>query len=39
MVFVRNEKGSHNPDECMDAADLDEAVGLLVQFVKSFDER
>lgn len=38
MVFVRNRNGSHNPDESMDAADLDAAVRLLVQFVTTFDE-
>jgi beta-ureidopropionase / N-carbamoyl-L-amino-acid hydrolase len=38
MLFVRNENGSHNPDESMDAADLDQAVRVLVNFVRSFDE-
>ena len=36
MVFVRNENGSHNPDEAMDLADFGVAtealVGLLVDF-------
>ena len=39
MVFVRNEHGSHNPDEHMDVADLDQAIRLLVQWVRDFDER
>lgn len=29
MIFVRNANGSHNPDEAMDAEDLDLAVALL----------
>ena len=38
MVFVRNENGSHNPDESMAVADLDQAIRLLVRWVKDFDE-
>ena len=34
MLFVRNENGSHNPDEAMDLADLGQAVAILVAFVK-----
>lgn len=37
MLFVRNENGSHNPDESMDLADLDVAVRLLLEFVTNFD--
>lgn len=37
MLFVRNENGSHNPDESLDPADLDVAVSLLLEFVKNFD--
>ena len=33
MIFLRNDKGSHNPEEAMDLADLDCAVSLLAQFV------
>lgn len=37
MLFVRNENGSHNPDESLDLADLDVAVRLLLEFVTNFD--
>ncbi|HEY0120481.1 MAG TPA: Zn-dependent hydrolase [Rhizobium sp.] len=37
MLFVRNENGSHNPDESMDVEDLDEAVRLLGTFVRNYD--
>lgn len=37
MLFVRNENGSHNPDESLDPADLDVAVRLLLEFVANFD--
>ncbi len=37
MLFVRNANGSHNPDESMDMADFDAAVGLLVEFISSYD--
>jgi N-carbamoyl-L-amino-acid hydrolase len=34
MIFVRNEHGSHNPDEFMDMADFDCALGVLVNALK-----
>ncbi|MEI9401229.1 Zn-dependent hydrolase [Mesorhizobium argentiipisi] len=37
MLFVRNEKGSHNPHEAMEIADLDQAIRLLFRFVTDFD--
>ncbi len=36
MLFVRNENGSHNPHESMDIADLDQAIRLMVRWVKDF---
>jgi beta-ureidopropionase / N-carbamoyl-L-amino-acid hydrolase len=33
MIFVRNENGSHNPDEAMAMADFADAVRLLTAFV------
>ena len=39
MLFVRNRNGSHNPQESMEIADLDRAIGLLFHFVKGFDAR
>ena len=33
MLFVRNEHGSHNPDETMDLLDLAEAVAVLAHFL------
>ena len=33
MLFVRNEHGSHNPDETMDLKDLAEAVAVLAHFL------
>lgn len=38
MLFVRNRNGSHNPDESMEIADLDQAIRLLFHFVKTFDD-
>jgi len=35
MIFVRNANGSHNPDEAMDAADLDLAVRLLARLAET----
>ncbi len=35
MVFVRNANGSHNPEEAMEAADLDAAVRLLTRLASS----
>ncbi len=37
MIFVRNQHGSHNPDEAMDLADFDLAVALLCRFLTDFD--
>ncbi len=37
MIFVRSENGSHNPEEAMDASDLDAVVAMLVRFVTAFD--
>lgn len=39
MLFVRNQNGSHNPQESMEIADLDQAIKLLFHFVKGFDVR
>lgn len=39
MLFVRNRHGSHNPQESMEIADLDQAIRLLFHFVKGFDVR
>ncbi|MBI1218151.1 MAG: hydantoinase/carbamoylase family amidase [Rhodobacteraceae bacterium] len=36
MVFVRNENGSHNPDEALDMGDLGLGVAVLVAFVLGF---
>ncbi|RIY02572.1 Zn-dependent hydrolase [Aureimonas flava] len=36
MLFLRNENGSHNPDETMDPEDFDVAVATLVDFVLGF---
>jgi N-carbamoyl-L-amino-acid hydrolase len=33
MLFVRNENGSHNPDEAMDIDDLLQAVSILTQWL------
>ncbi|MBM7046566.1 hydantoinase/carbamoylase family amidase [Rhizobium lusitanum] len=38
MIFVRNDKGSHNPEEAMEMSDLAEAVRLLTWFVNHIDE-
>jgi len=35
MIFVRNANGSHNPDEAMELADLDQAVAVLSAFVRA----
>jgi N-carbamoyl-L-amino-acid hydrolase len=37
MLFVRNRNGSHNPDESMEIADLDQAIRLVLHFVLAFD--
>ena len=33
MVFVRNDKGSHNPDEAMETTDLAQALRLVAALV------
>ncbi|AYD03728.1 Zn-dependent hydrolase [Neorhizobium sp. NCHU2750] len=38
MLFVRNENGSHNPDESMEMADLDEAIRILGDFVMNYEK-
>ena len=38
MLFVRNRNGSHNPDEAMDIADLEQAILLLTRFVETFEQ-
>lgn len=37
MIFVRNEHGSHNPDEAMEIADFAEGLKLLVAAVEDID--
>jgi N-carbamoyl-L-amino-acid hydrolase len=34
MVFVRNEHGSHNPDEAMDMADFLAGVAIMREALK-----
>jgi N-carbamoyl-L-amino-acid hydrolase len=34
MLFVRNEHGSHNPDEAMEIADFLKGVDLLAEAVR-----
>ncbi|MGV6875231.1 hydantoinase/carbamoylase family amidase [Pseudochelatococcus sp. B33] len=36
MLFLRNENGSHNPDEAMDMDDFDLAVATLLALVREF---
>jgi len=36
MIFVRNENGSHNPDEAMDIADFMAGVSVLKRFVLAY---
>jgi len=33
MIFIRNQNGSHNPDEAMDMADFDQALAVLVHML------
>lgn len=33
MLFIRNQNGSHNPDEAMDMADFDKALAVLVHML------
>mgnify|MGYP001245090806 FL=1 len=37
MIFIRNDKGSHNAYEAMDINDFADATRLLVSFLKSLD--
>lgn len=37
MLFVRNQNGSHNPDEAMEAGDLGLGIALLTEFALAFD--
>jgi N-carbamoyl-L-amino-acid hydrolase len=37
MIFVRNEHGSHNPDEAMEPADFAQGLRLLVAAVEEID--
>ncbi|THU04988.1 hydantoinase/carbamoylase family amidase [Lampropedia puyangensis] len=39
MVFVRNEHGSHNPDEAMEIADFAEGLRVLIAAVEHIDEQ
>ena len=38
MLFVRNQNGSHNPDEAMHIEDLEAAVQVLIDFVTTYEE-
>jgi N-carbamoyl-L-amino-acid hydrolase len=38
MIFVRNQNGSHNPDEAMDMSDFELAVRVLNRGIASFSE-
>ena len=38
MIFIRNENGSHNPNESMEMPDFGEALRVLVYFIKSLDK-
>jgi len=35
MIFIRNQNGSHNPDEAMDMADFDQALSVLVHMLST----
>ena len=37
MIFIRNDHGSHNPDEAMDLADFAQGLRLLVAAVEEID--
>ena len=37
MIFVRNEHGSHNPDEAMELADFALGLRLLTALVEEID--
>lgn len=38
MIFVRNDKGSHNPEESMELGDFAEGVRLMTWFVANLDK-
>jgi beta-ureidopropionase / N-carbamoyl-L-amino-acid hydrolase len=39
MVFIRNENGSHNPDEAMEMADFDQALKVMVHMLSAPADR
>lgn len=39
MIFVRNQNGSHNPDEAMRLEDLETAVALLAELLVAEDDK
>ena len=39
MLFIRNENGSHNPDERMDMADFDQALAVLAASMEMSPDR
>ncbi|RAI45245.1 hydantoinase/carbamoylase family amidase [Rhodoplanes roseus] len=39
MIFIRNENGSHNPDERMDMADFDQALAVMVDLLQQPADR
>ena len=34
MLFIRNDGGSHNPEESMELGDFDDAVTVLAEFLQ-----
>ena len=34
MLFIRNDGGSHNPEESMELVDFDNAVAVLADFLQ-----
>ena len=37
MIFVRNDKGSHNPDERMEIKDFMKSVSTLNKFINDYE--
>ena len=37
MIFVRNDKGSHNPDERMEIKDFMKSVSILNKFINDYE--
>ena len=37
MIFIRNDRGSHNPDEAMDLGDFAQGLRLMVAAVEEID--